>query len=297
MATLITRNSLHSSQNIASSLSRYAVRCLTVPCIPPVEDANAPSSSAFRKRIVTMENRPIIKALRKSNAAHEAKALELNLGWRTISSAVLHRYPVITPDSEEWERNMWALQDKIEDQKRAHFMSQVGGTDAQMIPDDNPTYDEILDSLPFKPASRVTEADTQNDRRSVERKLQHSLFLIVKRNRASNCWQFPQGKLLDSEDSMRVAAERVLDRAVGKTKRFFISNAPIGHYCYAYPQEIQAQRKQYGAKVYFYRSQLITGTIKLETRLYTDYAWVSRDELSEYFDHETAASLDAMVPY
>jgi hypothetical protein len=39
---------------------------------------------------------------------------------------------------------------------------------------------------------------------------------------------------------------------------------------------MQQQRKQYGAKVFFYRAQLIEGSIKLETKLYKDYAWVGR---------------------
>ena len=55
-------------------------------------------------------------------------------------------------------------------------------------------YEEIIESLPFTPASRVSEADEKNDRRSLERRLQDSLFLIVKRNRDSHSWQFPQGK-------------------------------------------------------------------------------------------------------
>jgi hypothetical protein len=71
-------------------------------------------------------------------------------------------------------------------------------------------------------------------------------------------------------------AERVLDRAIGKTRHWFVSNAPIGHICYAYPKAMQQQRKQYGAKVFFYRAQLIEGSIKLETKLYKDYAWVGR---------------------
>jgi len=261
------------------------------------QDETGAGIASGRKRVLSKGNRPVINMLRKMNEEHEKRAAEMKLGWRFVSSAVLHRYPTITQDSEQWEHDMWALQDKIEDQKRAHFMSQVAGTEAQMIPDDNPSYDEIVESLPFKPASRTTEADLKNDRRSMERKLQNSLFLVVKRNRSTHSWQFPQGKLLETEDNLRASAERVLDRAVGKTKRFFISNAPVGHYCYAYPPEMQQQRKQYGAKIFFYRAQLIAGTVKLETRLYTDFAWISRSEVGEYFDKDTAAAVDALLPF
>jgi hypothetical protein len=68
----------------------------------------------------------------------------------------------------------------------------------------------------------------------------------------------------------------VIDRAVGNTNRYFISNAPVGHFQYAYTDALQAQRKNFGAKVFFYRAQLLAGSVKLETKLYTDYAWIAR---------------------
>jgi hypothetical protein len=130
----------------------------------------------------------------------------------------------------------------------------------------------------------------------VDRNLPGSLFLIVKRNREIQPWQFPQGKLLDTETNLRAVAERVIDRAIGKTRRWFVSNAPIGHYCYAYPPAMQLQRKQYGAMVYFYRAQIIEGGIKLETKLYKDYAWISRHEVDEYFEKDFADYLHELLP-
>lgn len=176
------------------------------------------------------------------------------------------------------------------------MMEQLGGVDGQFFVDENPTVEEIIESMPFKPASRITEADKTNDKHSLERHLPNSLFLVVKRNRADNAWQFPQGKILDTENNMRGVAERVLDRAGGKFRRWFISNAPIGYYCYEYPEEIQKARNQYGAKVFFYRAQLIAGSIKLETKLYKDYAWVTKDELAEYFDEDMTEYLQAILP-
>jgi len=208
----------------------------------------------------------------------------------------LHRYPTITPDPEPWEVEFYDLQEKLADAKREWMMEQIGGGDAQFFADENPTIEEIIESMPFKPAPRITEADKKNDRHSLERNLPNSLYLVVKRNRADNAWQFPQGKILDSEKGMRETAERVLDRAGGKFRRWFISNAPIGYYCYEYPEEIQKARNQYGAKVFFYRAQLIAGSIKLETKLYKDYAWVTRDEVSEYFDENMSEYIKAILP-
>lgn len=91
-------------------------------------------------------------------------------------------------------------------------------------------------------------------------------------------------------------SERIIDRSVGEVRRWFVSNAPIGYVSYAYPKEMQQQRKQYGAKVYFYRAQLIEGNLKLETRLYTDMAWISRDEVGEYFNEDMAEYLTELLP-
>lgn len=90
--------------------------------------------------------------------------------------------------------------------------------------------------------------------------------------------------------------ERIIDRSVGEVRRWFVSNAPIGYVCYAYPKEMQQQRKQYGAKVFFYRAQLIEGNMKLETRLYTDMAWISRDEVGEYFNEDMAEYMTELLP-
>lgn len=132
--------------------------------------------------------------------------------------------------------------------------------------------------MPFQPASRITEADKKNDRRSMERRLQDSLFLIVKRNRSDHAWQFPQGRWQgeEKEPSLRTVAERVIDRAVGKTQRWFVSNAPIGHFIYEYPSAVKDKRKAFGAKIFYYRAQWIAGNIKLETKFYKDYAWIAR---------------------
>merc|ERR1719223_1228226 len=107
----------------------------------------------------------------------------------------------------------------------------------------NPTYDEIVESLPFTPAPRITEADETNNRRSMDRRLDDSLFFIVKRNRGENEWQFPQGKIkIEEDEAFRIASERVIDRAVGKIDRWFIANRPCGHYCYEYPADLQVKR-------------------------------------------------------
>jgi len=228
-----------------------------------------------------------LQMMATANEAHENKAAEMSLGFRVLSAGIIHRYPVITPEEPAWAKEFHALQEDLAARRMQILHQEVSGTGSDLLPENMVSEDDILASMPFAPASRTTSADEENDVKSLERKLDSSLFLLVKRRRNDKSWQFPQGKVRDDED-LRGAAERVTDRAVGRISRWFVSNAPQGHYIYAYPKDLQEKRGQYGAKVFFYRCQHIVGNIKLETKLYTDYAWVSRDEVDEYFDEETA---------
>ena len=48
--------------------------------------------------------------------------------------------------------------------------------------------------------------------------------------------------------------------------------------------------------IYFYRCQLIEGGVNLETKLYTDYAWVTNEEIREYMDPDLADYLTYVLP-
>jgi hypothetical protein len=53
----------------------------------------------------------------------------------------------------------------------------------------------------FEPAPRQTEADVTDDRRSVDRKLDKVLYLLVKKPREKHAWQMPQGGV-EGEESL-----------------------------------------------------------------------------------------------
>lgn len=53
--------------------------------------------------------------------------------------------------------------------------------------------------------------DLTNNRKTTDRKLDKSLYLIVRRNRLDNPWQFPQGKLLEEETLRKVITRVFID--------------------------------------------------------------------------------------
>ena len=56
----------------------------------------------------------------------------------------------------------------------------------------------------FKPAPRVTEADVSGDVRSLNRKLDHMLYMLVKKPRKDHAWQVPQGGIEGDETLIEV---------------------------------------------------------------------------------------------
>jgi large subunit ribosomal protein L46 len=140
--------------------------------------------------------------------------------------------------------------------------------------------------LEHEPAPRVTEADRTNDRKSLDRALSTDLYLIVKKDRGGDHeWQFPQGGYEDADGSLRATAERELSEELGSDlDAYYLSNAPSGMHAYAFPEEHRAKTGYFGAKVFLYRAIVKHGEIKLpEGGELTDYAWVTKDELKEYF--------------
>jgi large subunit ribosomal protein L46 len=269
----------------------------------------------FHRMRKVRAHRPIIQEQRARNQSLETEADAAKLDWRIMCATILHRYPEITPDPKPWEAEFRNVQAKISSAHREMLVKELENTpDAMLVDDVSMTSEEIIETMPFKPASRVTEADKTNDRRSLERRLQDSLFLIVRRNRNDFAWQFPQGKVLESE-TLRGAADRVLQRtgqvdtavspavssiALLPDNAWMVSNSPVGHYQYAYSGPVKEKRQQFGAKVFFTRAQYTGGClqpIKVSKKLYKDFAWIARDEVFEYFDAETAKYLHALLPH
>ena len=56
----------------------------------------------------------------------------------------------------------------------------------------------------FKPSPRETEADRNDDRRSLNRSLDQMLYLLVKKPRREHAWQMPQGGVEEGESLLEV---------------------------------------------------------------------------------------------
>lgn len=151
----------------------------------------------------------------------------------------------------------------------------------------------------FTPAPRVTEADLNNDQKSLERKLDQTLLLVVKQKLGNDHrWILPQGVRVEGE-TLRQTAERVLKEACGnKLKVQFMGNAPVGYYKYKYPKVVRGNGIC-GAKVFFFKAQVLKGDICRETVLNNenveDFLWLTRSELSGMLQPVYLKALDSFL--
>jgi len=214
----------------------------------------------------------------------ERDALAAGLPWRTVAATMVEREPVVTPAVEPWETayhkmrgeraqgtHLTYVPDGLFAKKKEYDELRKQASDlvekrnerrarGEEIKNDEIQDDELLAhiwELEFEPAPRVTEADATDDRRSLMRRLDCSLYLLVKKDRAKHPWKFPQGGWEESLDdnSLRKTAEREFREECGdEMPVFYISNSPNSSYPYAFPEEARAKRDAFGAKVFFFRA-------------------------------------------
>lgn len=129
----------------------------------------------------------------------------------------------------------------------------------------------------FKLAPRTTAADTKNDTKSTNRKLENTLMLLVAQKIGKeNVYLLPQGKHAPGE-TLRQTAERVLRETCGdKLNILFYGNSPCGFYKYKYP--LADRKEAVGAKIFFFRSTLRNGAVD-ESK--TKYEWLDKNEVEK----------------
>lgn len=129
----------------------------------------------------------------------------------------------------------------------------------------------------FQLAPRKTAADSKNDIKSLNRKLDETLILIAKQLLGKDqvtC--LPQGKWVEGE-TLRQTAERTLKEIAGNEIRVqFYGNAPCGFYKYKYPKD--EKKGSVGAKVFFFRAVVRNENKKnLDEKL--SFEWRTKEEL------------------
>jgi len=134
------------------------------------------------------------------------------LPYRYAVATILERTPIIMPEPTPEERAFLKFQLLMANAQARELspevMQRLFGESGDAIPDKHPFLNSKvfeLDDSEYVPAPRETEADRTNDRRSLRRKLDQWLFLIVQRKlgpTGRSLWQFPQ-RFIEEERLMQ----------------------------------------------------------------------------------------------
>ncbi|KAJ4906405.1 decoy [Raphanus sativus] len=141
--------------------------------------------------------------------------------------------------------------------------------------------------MDYVPAPRITEADKNNDRKSLYRALDKKLYLLIfgKPFGATSdkpVWHFPE-KVYDSEPTLRKCAESALKGVLGDlTHTYFVGNAPMAHMAIQ-PSEETPDLPSY--KRFFFKCSVVAAS-KYNISNCEDFVWVTKDELLEFFPEQ-----------
>uniref|UniRef100_A0A8D0EMQ6 Large ribosomal subunit protein mL46 n=1 Tax=Strix occidentalis caurina TaxID=311401 RepID=A0A8D0EMQ6_STROC len=220
--------------------------------------------------------------------------------WRLFGAMCLLRLPRITQPLEKEEEEMAALMGQIELEKSHYSDHEIRKLEEEeqlrrrressfdddeapsktlvMAQDLEEKWEQKL--LRFKAAPRITDADKNNNRTSLNRRLDSNLMLLVKQKIGNQeLWLLPQVEWQPGE-TLRSTAERAMAAFLAK----ILGNAPYGIYKYKFPRAIRTE-DNVGAKVFFFKAFLQSSDLS-QAELKEDYLWVTKDELGDYLKSE-----------
>ncbi|ATY67059.1 50S ribosomal subunit L30 [Cordyceps militaris] len=127
------------------------------------------------------------------------------------------------------------------------------------------------------PRPRRTEADERGDVRRLDRKLDQTLYLVVK---GKDGWGFPADVLAESEN-LHV---RALQQAAGvNMNTWIVGRVPVAHLIDEPTRAADGAVQKKGCKTFYLRGRIMAGQADLAGNSlgYTDFQWLTREELEQ----------------
>ncbi|KAL1839280.1 hypothetical protein VTJ49DRAFT_1680 [Mycothermus thermophilus] len=136
-----------------------------------------------------------------------------------------------------------------------------------------------------RPMPRRTEADEKRDTKRLDRALDKTLYLVVKKGSGEQArWEFPCG-LVTTEEALHETAARVLAEAAGvNMNTWIVGRVPVAHHVVA-PEfdEATGALRNRGTKIFYLKGRILAGQVTLtkdNLRGVTDFQWLTKDELN-----------------
>ncbi|KAI5863169.1 39S mitochondrial ribosomal protein L46-domain-containing protein [Durotheca rogersii] len=137
-----------------------------------------------------------------------------------------------------------------------------------------------------RPMDRITEADKTNDIRRLDRKLDQTLYLIVKRSDGS--WHFPTDDVT-TDDSLHGTAARALEYSAGvNMNTWIVGRAPVAHIIIKPELNEDSSVKKRAEKIFFLKGRIMAGQADLKKNRYglEDFNWLTKEELRKKLPYD-----------
>lgn len=254
---------------------------------------------------------------------HRKSRSKKDIYFRTTAGLVLCRSPIITRDLSEFEKAFYAYQRHLKSRLSSPFPTDfyfqkgslaskrwLAGEDGrrqanELVPTSSRTPEEgeltgaerelqdeedVASSVAM---SRTTDADRQNDFKSLNRKLDRTLYLLLKKPRTQHAWQFPQGPV-GAGEVLHDSTSRILTSLAGPDMNTWtVGRVPIGHLTYQFQEPDMGFD---GNKVFFLRARIFAGQCKLQKDSgIEDFGWFTREEVEKKVEPGLWKSISSML--
>ncbi|CAO3693143.1 unnamed protein product [Rhizopus microsporus] len=152
--------------------------------------------------------------------------------------------------------------------------------------DNQPTYRPVAAIAVIR--KPISETDSkQPNIHDISRKPHDTLYLLVKKPRTENAWQFPQGGIkYKKRETLTKAALRELAEECGSDLQVNMLdyNEPFCIYQYDFPQDFVQKKNRHfkGARVQFVRAEWLSGQCLPDGEEIVDFAWLTREEVPSF---------------
>ncbi|KAI0637247.1 39S mitochondrial ribosomal protein L46-domain-containing protein [Trametes polyzona] len=146
------------------------------------------------------------------------------------------------------------------------------------------------------PAPRIHEADRMGDVKSLDRKGERNLYLLVrgKDHTGKEVWRFPQGGLQEGE-LLHQAAQRDLEAECGvNMDTWIVGKKPIAVHQPSLPE---STKKALGGELYmfFLKAHILAGQVRPDGKNVTDFAWLTKEEIEPRVAKDYWASVQGIL--
>ncbi|KZL80368.1 nudix domain-containing protein [Colletotrichum incanum] len=163
--------------------------------------------------------------------------------------------------------------------------------DAEIIPEEDRAPPEAL-------APRVSEADHKRDTTRLDRAMDRTLYLVVKKQLKDGAkWEFPAAGM-STEENLHEAAQRILDETAGvNMNTWMVGRVPVAAYVKKPATTKDDATAAKGQKTFFLKGRIMAGQADLSANKhqYKEFKWLTREELREVLEPEYYRSVRNMM--